>query len=200
MLEEGRNWGWRLLFWRLLFTAASTKLRLLLYRSLALVEGRRLLRMFCSLLRICIGPMPGMLPRAVGHKSWTLSLDALSLKVGVVTGHTHTHTGNRAGQSTHTFRACPAPPHTRTARPLHADTDKRVPHRPSWPAARVRSHGHGGLAAAAAQPPREANPLWPCGTPGRDGAEAAAKAAASPGSNPPPRGSRGAGSACPATR
>ena len=36
-------------------------------------------------------------------------------------------------------------------------------------------------AAAAAQPPREANPLWPCGTPGRDGAEAAAKAAASPG-------------------
>ena len=44
------------------------------------------------------------------------------------------------------------------------------------------------------------NPLWPCGTPGRDGAEAAAKAAASPGSNPPPRGSRGAGSACPVTR
>jgi hypothetical protein len=42
----------------------------------------------------------------------------------------------------------------------------------------VRSHGHGGLAAAAAQLPREANPLWPCGTPGRDGAEAAAKAAA----------------------
>ena len=72
---------------------------------------------------------------------------------------------------------------------------KQAPYRPSWPAARVRSHGHGGLAAAAAQPPREANPLWPCGTPGRDGAEAAAKAAASPGSNPPPRGSRGAGSA-----
>ena len=32
-----------------------------------------------------------------------------------------------AGQAhTHTFRACPAPPHTRTARPLHADTEKRV--------------------------------------------------------------------------
>ena len=106
--------------------------------------------------------------------------------------------GNPSGiLVTHTFRACPAPPHTRTARPLHADTEKRPPYRPSWPAARVRSHGHGGLAAAAAQPPREANPLWPCGTPGRDGAEAAAKAAASPGSNPPPRGSRGAGSACP---
>ena len=44
------------------------------------------------------------------------------------------------------------------------------------------------------------SPLWPCGTPGRDGAEAAAKAAASPGSNPPPRGSRGAGSACPVLR
>ena len=80
----------------------------------------------------------------------------------------------RGRAHTHTLRACPAPPHARTARPLHADTEKRVPHRPSWPAARVRSHGHGGLAAAAAQPPREANPLWPCGTPGRDGAEAAA--------------------------
>ncbi len=50
--------------------------------------------------------------------------------------------GNRGGAwGTHTFRACPAPPHTRTARPLHADTEKRVSYRPSWPAARVRSHG-----------------------------------------------------------
>jgi hypothetical protein len=32
----------------------------------------------------------------------------------------------------------------------------------SWPTAGVRSHGRGWLAAAAAQPPCEANPLWPC--------------------------------------
>merc|ERR1712185_850945 len=82
-------------------------------------------------------------------------------------------TGAGQGAHTHTFRACPAPPHTRTARPLHAGTEKRVSYRPSWPTASVRSHWHGGLAAAAAQLPRKANPLWPCGTPGRDGAEAA---------------------------
>ena len=47
--------------------------------------------------------------------------------------------------------ARPAPPHG-TARPLHADTKKRPSDRSSWPTADVRSHGHGGLAAAAAQP------------------------------------------------
>ena len=45
--------------------------------------------------------------------------------------------------------ARPAPPHG-TARPLHADTKKRPSDRSSWPTADVRSHGHGGLAAAAA--------------------------------------------------
>ena len=57
----------------MLFTAASTKLRLLLYRSLALVEGRRLLRMLCSLLRMCIGPMPGMLPERSDLEALSLS-------------------------------------------------------------------------------------------------------------------------------
>ncbi len=57
---------------------------------------------------------------------------------------------------------------------------------------RDRRRPRGGGNRGANRPTHHSH-LWPCGTPGRDGAEAAAKAAASPGSNPPPRGSRGAG-------
>ena len=54
-------------------------------------------------------------------------------------------TGAGQGARTHTFRACPAPPHTRTARPLHADSEKRVSYRPFWPPASVRTFLGGGL-------------------------------------------------------